>query len=89
MKIKFLKKELDWIERTADIETARLFHNFNQILQVYGKADKKQKELLDNQINELIDLYGFLKLLRSKLEFWDCRYDINSEINLKNSKGKE
>jgi hypothetical protein len=83
MKIKLTKQEINWIERTADIETARLFQNFNHILGLMKDADNKSKVLLSNQINELIDLYSFLKTLRSKLELWDCRYDIDSELSFK------
>jgi len=80
-KIKFSKQELNWIERTADIETSRLFSNFNTILGLYGKEKLGiDKTLLDKQTNELIELYTFLKKLRSKLELWDCRYDIDTEI---------
>ena len=82
--IKLKKEEINWIERTADIETARLFQNFNEVLRVYKDADKKQRELLDKQITELIDLYTFLKTLRMKLELWDCRCDIDTEIKYPN-----
>jgi len=78
--IRFSKAELNWIERTADIETARLFANFNNILSIYKSAPEKSKNFLDNQIKELIDLYTFLRTLRSKLELWDTRYDIESVI---------
>ncbi|MEK6935960.1 MAG: hypothetical protein AABW67_04165 [Nanoarchaeota archaeon] len=83
MKITLTKQEKDWIERTADIETARLFQNFNHILGLMKDVDDKSKVLLSNQITELIELYTFLKTLRSKLELWDCRYDIDTEINFK------
>jgi len=83
MKIKLNKKEIDWIERTADIETARLFQSFNHILGVYKEADSSSKALLHKQIDELVELYDFLRILRSKLELWDCRYDIDTEINTK------
>lgn len=80
MTIKLTKADINWIERTADIETSFLFKNFNYILSIYKNAEGKQKELLTAQINELIDLYTFLKTLRSKLELWDSRYDIDTEI---------
>jgi hypothetical protein len=82
MKIKLNREELAWIERTADIETSRLFANMNEILRLYKDADDKAKILLNNQIEELVKLYTFLKTLRSKLELWDCRYDVDAEINL-------
>ena len=66
--VKFKKEELDWIERTADIETARLFQNFNKIMEFYKDANKKQKKILDKQIEELTELYVFLKTLRSKIK---------------------
>ena len=89
MKIKFTKQELSWIERTSDIETSRLFNDFNNILKVYGTGDEKAKELLDNQIKELIELYTFLKTLRCKLELWDCRYDVDTEIEIKDKEEKK
>jgi len=82
-KIKFTRAELSWIERMADIETSRVFSNFNTILNLYGKENLGiDKTLLDKQISELIELYTFLKTLRVKLELWDCRYDIDTEIDL-------
>ena len=78
--IKFSREELNWIERTADIETANTFRNFNHILGVYKDAPEEAKKLLDRQIKELIDLYTFLRTLRSKLELWDTRYDISKTI---------
>lgn len=81
MKIKFTRQELDWIERTADIETARIFQNFDHILnQMKAFENTIDKTLFDKQIEELIQLYTFLKTLRAKLELWDCRYDIETEI---------
>ena len=89
MKIKLNREELSWIERTADIETSQLFKNVNYILSIYKDTTGKPRELLDKQIGELIELYTFLKTLRSKLELWDCRYDINTEINLGEKKGEK
>jgi hypothetical protein len=80
MKVKFKKQEIDWIERTADIETARIFNQFNNLLVSYKGATNDQKKLFDNQIEELIKTYDFLKTLRAKLEIWDCRFDIDTEI---------
>jgi hypothetical protein len=37
-------------------------------------------ELIEKQVIELTELYTFLKTLRCKLELWDCRYDIDTEI---------
>jgi hypothetical protein len=88
-KIKFNRAELNWIERTADIETSRVFSNFNAILNIYGEENLGiDKTLLDKQINELIKLYTFLKALRSKLELWDCRYDIGTEIKFQKDDGE-
>jgi len=81
-KIKFTQEELKWIERTADIETARLFSDYNRILGNFDKIKDLDKTLLEKQITELIELYTFLKSLRTKLELWDCRYGIDSEIEL-------
>jgi hypothetical protein len=36
-----------------------------------------------------IELYTFLKTLRAKLEFWDCRYDIGQEIEYPEKEKKE
>ena len=88
MKIKLNRNELNWIERTADFETAQLFKNFNHILSIYKDTTGKPRELLDKQIGELIELYSFLKTLRSKLELWDCRYDIDTEIETKEVKSQ-
>lgn len=79
-KIKLSRQELNWIERTADIETSRVFQNFNAILNMYKPEMGIDKTLLDKQVSELIELYTFLRTLRSKLELWDCRYDIDTEI---------
>ena len=89
MKIKLKREEINWIERTADIETSRLFNQFNEVLRVYEKADEKSKKLLDKQIDELINLYDFLKTLRAKLELWDCRYDIDAEASFPIKEGEE
>lgn len=78
IKIKFSRKELAWIERTADIETARIFQNFQALLKL--NPTEKEKKLIEKQVNELTELYTFLKTLRCKLELWDARYDIDTEI---------
>ena len=88
-KIKFSKQEIDWIERTADIESARIFQNFGIILNQIKEVDSKiDKTLFDKQIQELIELYGFLKTLRTKLELWDCRFDIDTEIEYPDKEDK-
>jgi len=86
MKIRLTRAELSWIERTADIETSRVFSNFNNLLSLSGREGFAfDKTLLDKQTSELIELYDFLRTLRSKLELWDCRYDIDTEIEIKNA----
>ena len=87
-KIKFTREELRWIERTADIETAILFNKFNNLLLVPKDIESKARDLIDKQLVELIELYHFLKSLRVKLELWDCRFDIDTEvlINVKEKK---
>ena len=83
-KIKLSRQELNWIERTADIETSRIFQNFHCLLDKLSKSDLEiNKQLVNKEINELTELYTFLKTLRAKLELWDCRYDIDTEIELK------
>jgi hypothetical protein len=80
--IKFTRQELKWIERTADIESAMAMHKFTQLVQFdVTKLNKKEVEMIKNISTELIELYLFLKELRTKLELWDCRYDIDTEIN--------
>ena len=80
-KIKLSRAELVWIERTADIESARIFQQFHNLLDKLSKVDETiDKSLVNKEINELTELYTFLKVLRSKLELWDCRYDIDTEI---------
>lgn len=84
MKIKFSKQELNWIERTADIETSRIFQQFHVLLDKLSKSDiELNRELVNKEINELTELYTFLKTLRAKLELWDCRFDIGTEIEIK------
>ena len=81
MKIKFTKQELGWIERTADIETSRIFQQFHNLLEKLSKSNLDiNKEIINKEIDELTELYTFLKVLRGKLELWDCRYDIDTEI---------
>jgi hypothetical protein len=65
------------------METSILFKQLNDILRIYEKATEEQKELINKQILELTKLYDFLRTLRTKLEMWDCRYDIDKEINFK------
>ena len=80
-KIKFTRQELNWIERTADIETSRVFQQFHCLLDKLSKSSlEMNKDFVNKEINELTELYTFLKTLRAKLELWDCRYDIDTEI---------
>jgi hypothetical protein len=89
-KIKLSREELNWIERTADIETARLFNNFHCLLDKLSKSSlDMNKELVNKEIEELTELYTFLKTLRAKLELWDCRYDIDTEIEYPDKINKE
>jgi len=83
MKIKLTRQELSWIERTADIETSNVFRNFNNLLNSCKTTSDFEMPLIQNQITELTNLYTFLRTLRSKLELWDCRYDIDTEIEFK------
>lgn len=84
LKIKFSRQELSWVERTADIECARALNQFNNLVQLnYEKLTAKEREMVKNEIDEIIKLYTFLKVLRTKLELWDSRYDIDTEINQK------
>jgi len=83
-KIKLTKQEINWIERTADIETSRIFQNFQALLKF--NPNEKEKELIEKQVIELTELYNFLKTLRYKLELWDCRYDIDTEIEYPDKK---
>lgn len=86
-KIKFSTKELNWIERTADIESAMAMNKFFEICKTdFTKLDNKEKEMIKNIATELVELYVFLKELRLKLEKWDCRYDIETEININEDK---
>ena len=85
MKIRFNKNEIDWIERTADIETTRCFQQFNNLLPLMKNASDSEKKLLSHQIDELISLYDFLRTLRSKLELWDKRFDIDTEVEFKDA----
>ena len=81
-KIKFTNAELKWIERTADIESAMAMNKFTSLVNSTDleKLSKEEKEMVKKISSELIELYGFLKELRIKLEIWDCRYDIDTEI---------
>jgi hypothetical protein len=85
MKVKLTRQEINWIERTADIETSRIFIDFEHLLNSSKLCREKDidKTLLNKQTAELIELYTFLKTLRAKLELWDCRYDIDTELELK------
>ena len=92
MKIKFTRGELKWIERTADMESAMAMYKFIEIVNntKMNKLNNKEKEMIKKISKEYIDLYLFLKELRMKLELWDCRYDIDTEIvDLKQAEKKE
>ena len=63
------KEELYWIERTADIESALAMDKFVNLCKINPKdMNKKQIEQLAKISEELIDVYGFLKNLRIKME---------------------
>lgn len=87
MKIKFTREELKWIERTADEESARAMFRFTDLINKTNIKNLNESELamLPKISKELIDLYTFLRELRTKLELWDCRYDINTEIEVKDN----
>ena len=89
--IRFTKEELKWIERTADIESAMAMKRFTYLVNETNikKLNKKEKEMCQKISKELIDVYIFLRALRTKLELWDCRYDIDKgfKINEKETKG--
>jgi len=89
--IKFTREELKWIERTADMESARAMFSFTKLVNETDikKLDKKEKEMVKNMTKELIELYIFLKDLRVKLELWDCRYDINKGFEVEDAKDKK
>jgi hypothetical protein len=96
MKVKFTRQELKWIERTADEESARAMFRFTDLINKTDITTLNESELamLPKISKELIDLYTFLRELRTKLELWDCRYDIDGEIITKEkeelkSEGKE
>ena len=82
MKIRLTREELKWIERTADIESFMAMNKFTSICNTIEieKLNEEEKKMIKNISKELIDLYLFLKELRNKLELWDCRYDIGTEI---------
>ena len=85
--IKFTKEELKWIERTADIECAMAMNKFTQLVNQTNikDLDNKKKKMVKNISKELIDLYLFLRTLRTKLELWDCRYGVEKGFKI----GKE
>lgn len=67
--IKFNPEELYWIERTADIESARVLDKFTEILNAYkAEPTPTQQALLNKLTEELIASYTFLITLRAKLE---------------------
>ena len=83
-KIRFTNTELKWIERTADIESAIAMNRFTSLMNTkeIEKLEDKEKEMVKDISKELIDLYLFLRNLRTKLELWDCRYDIGTEFEV-------
>ena len=69
MGMNFTKEQLYWIERTADIESARAMDKFVDLCKINPKdVDKNQIKELAKISGELIDLHNFLKELRIKLE---------------------
>ena len=65
----FTKEELYWIERTADIESALAMDKFVKLCKINPKdMNEKQLKQLTKISVELIDIYGFLKNLRIKME---------------------
>ena len=88
MKIKFSKAEINWIERTADIESARCMDKFINMTNVvpFDKLSDNEKTMINNIVKEHVDLYTFLRTLRTKLEMWDSRYDIDTEIEQEEKK---
>lgn len=88
--IRLTRAELHWIERTADIESAIAMNKFTSLMNKsdYDKLTEEEKKMLQDISKELIDLYLFLKELRIKLELWDCRYDIDSEIEVMDKNDK-
>ncbi len=87
-KIKLTKKELNWIERTADIESAIAMNRFTSLVNStdLAKLTEEEVKMVKNISSELIELYLFLRELRTKLELWDCRYGIDSEIEVLDKK---
>jgi len=83
--IKFTREELKWIERTADIESSMSMLRFFDLVKSVNieKLSEKEKEMIKKMSSEYIDLYLFLKELRTKLELWDCRFDIDTELKQK------
>ena len=84
LKIKFTNKEMVWMERTADIESSLLIKEFLRIIAIDLKEKTEmEKEMLKKIGTELIESFVFLKELRTKLELRDCRYDVNTEIEMR------
>ena len=85
--IRLSKAELKWIERTADIESALAMNKFLELVKIDIKNLKEEDvKMIKSISNELIDCYTFLRGLRTKLELWDCRYDIDKEIEFREEK---
>lgn len=82
--INFTKEELKWIERTADIESSMVMLRFTNLVDKTDikKLNKKEQDMVKNISKELIDLYLFLRELRTKLELWDCRYGIHKGLKV-------
>lgn len=68
--IEFNEEQLYWIERTADIESSNVTREFTDLINKIdiNKLDDKQKTMFQNISSELIDLYGFLRVIRTKCE---------------------
>ena len=68
--IKFNKDELYWIERTADIESAMVMKRFTDVVNnvKWDNLNEEEKDMIRRTNKEFIDLYIFLRELRSKLE---------------------
>ena len=85
--IRLSTAELKWIERTADIESALAMNKFLELVKIDIKNLKEEDvKMIKSISNELIDCYTFLRGLRTKLELWDCRYDIDKEIEFREEK---
>jgi len=87
-KIRFTRAELKWIERTADIESARAMNRFTEMINNTKRESLSKEEiaLIDKFSKELMELYLFLYDLRMKLELWDARHDLDETITITGEK---